>query len=92
VAQYALEVTAPYRIVSVLLKLAYSSCPLWFSSREGQNPVDKKGEVGKLHSTARGKKISQILGSCHEKVLLASGEMTPDDSDGAIVWFKRLNT
>ena len=60
-------------------------CPLEFSSKEGCNYFNDKGKVGKLR-TARGKKTNQInLGPHHAKVQLASGEMTYDDSDLAMV-------
>ncbi len=72
-------VTSHSRVVSLLLKLAYNSCPLKFSSKEGWNYADNTGEVGKLRTT-RSKKTSQILGLRPAKVLLASGEVTSDDN------------
>ena len=76
-------VTSASPIVPLLLKLAYNGCPLKFSGKEGLNYVDDKGEMGKLR-TARGKKISQVIGRRHVKVLLAAGQMTFDHNDQAI--------
>jgi DNA polymerase gamma 1 len=72
--------TSPSRIVPLLLKIAYNGFPLKYSSKEGWNYVNDKGEVHKLRA-ARGEKTGQILGPRHGKVLLASGEMTSDDND-----------
>ena len=63
-------------VLSLPLPLISSCCSTTgFSSKEGWTCVDDKGEIGQL-CTARDKKTSRVLGPCHAKVLLASGEMT----------------
>ena len=68
------------RIVPLLLKIAYNGFPLKYSSKDGWNYVNAKGEMGKMR-TASGQKTGQILGPRHAKVLLSSGKMTSDDNN-----------
>jgi len=68
VAQYPRYLSLP--IVPLLLKLAYNDFPLEFSTEEGWNYVDDKGEGGKL-CIARSQKTGQTLDPRHAKVLLA---------------------
>ena len=75
-ARYSRYFSIPYRI-------AYNGFPLKYSSKDGWNYVNDKGETGKLR-TACGQKTGQILGPRHGKVLLASGEMTSADNDLAM--------
>ncbi|KAK2462616.1 hypothetical protein APHAL10511_005349 [Amanita phalloides] len=71
------------RTLPLLLKLRYNSHPLTYSSTHGWHYRDHKGEIGQLR-TSRGQKTVQVLGPRHAKVLLASGEMTAEETELAL--------